>query len=71
MTFEENKKFKKSLILAGVLNIFGLLLVLLSHLKLTPMTIILSTAVGGFLIGMAVLLYLYVVIQDLRKQKIL
>ncbi|HEX9756578.1 MAG TPA: hypothetical protein VGB26_02105 [Nitrospiria bacterium] len=71
MASENVKKFNKALMFAGIFNIIGLLLVSFSLFKVTPITIILSTGVGGLLIGMAVLLYLKVVIQDLRKQKIL
>jgi hypothetical protein len=68
---EGSGRFNKVIVLASIFNILGLLLVLLPLLKLTPITILLSTGGGGLLIGAAVFLYLYVVIQDLRQRKML
>jgi hypothetical protein len=71
MESESTGRFYKVIAVAGVFNILGLLLVLLPLLMLTPITILLSTGLGGMLIALAELLYLYVVFQDLRRRKAL
>jgi hypothetical protein len=68
---ETSGRFNKFIVFASILNILGLFFVLLPLLRLTPITILLSTGLGGLLIGAAVLLYLYVVLQDLRRRKML
>ncbi len=66
----ENKKFNRIIALAGALNIIGLLSIVLTALKLTPITLIVSLTLGGVLIGLALVLYLYVVIYDLKTRKV-
>ena len=67
----ENKKFNRIIALAGILNILGLLSIVLTAFTLTPITLIVSLTFGGVLIGLALVLYLYVVIQDLKTRKVL
>ncbi|HWP91163.1 MAG TPA: hypothetical protein VNN20_03055 [Thermodesulfobacteriota bacterium] len=67
----ENKKFNSIIVLAGILNILGLLSIVLTAFNLTPITLIISLTFGGVLIGLALVLYLYVVIQDLKARKVL
>jgi hypothetical protein len=67
----ENKKFNRIIVLAGILNILGLLSIVLTAFNLTPITLIVSLTFGGVLIGLALVLYLYVVIQDLKTRKVL
>ena len=65
------KKLKKIIIVAGILNIIGLIFINVTILKLTPLTLVSSITVGGALILISILLYLYAVINELRTQKIL
>jgi len=67
----ENRKLNRLIALAGILNIIGLLSIVLTALKLTPITLIVSLTFGGVLIGLALVLYLYVVIKDLKARKVL
>ena len=68
---QESGKLDKLITLAGVINILGLIPIIVSLLELTPITLIISVTFGGILIAIALLLYIYVVIQDLRMQKVL
>ena len=65
------KKLKKIIIVAGILNIIGLIFINVTILKLTPLTLVSSITVGGALILISILLYIYAVISELRTQKIL
>ncbi len=71
MVIDDCKCLMKILILACVLDIFGLSLIIISILKLTPITIIVSITLGGSLILIAIVLYCYVVIRELRIRKVL
>ncbi len=62
---------KKAVITAGVLNVIALLTIILALVNFTPLTLILSVSVGGALMGLAMLIYIVVVITDLRKQGVL
>jgi len=62
---------KKAVITAGVLNVIALLTIILALVNFTPLTLILSVSVGGALMGLAILIYIAVVITDLRKQGVL
>ena len=62
---------KKAVITAGVLNVIALLTIILALVNFTPMTLILSVSVGGTLMGLAIIIYIVVVITDLRKQGVL
>jgi hypothetical protein len=68
---ENSGRLNRLIALAGILNIIGLLSIVLTALKLTPITLIVSLTFGGVLIGFALVLYLYVVIQDLKARKVL
>jgi hypothetical protein len=67
----ESGRFCRAITVAGLLNILGLILVLLSLFMLTPITLIVSVTFGGILIGVALLIYIYVVIQDLKMRKVI
>jgi hypothetical protein len=67
----ENKKFNRIIAFAGIFNILGLLSIILTAFSLTPVTLIVSLTFGGVLIGLALVLYLFVVIQDLKARKVL
>ena len=62
---------RKLVLIAGILNIIALLTILLSIFNFTPLTLIISVSVGGALIGLSVLLYIIVVVTDLRERGVL
>ncbi|MGD9651512.1 MAG: hypothetical protein AB7V12_04000 [Candidatus Dadabacteria bacterium] len=62
---------RKLVLIAGILNIIALLTILLSIFNFTPLTLIISVSVGGALIGLSVLLYIIVVITDLKERGVL
>lgn len=68
---EDTGNLDKVITGAGILNILGLILIRVSLLKLTTITLIVSITFRGFLIVVAVILYLNAVIQDLRIRKVL
>lgn len=62
---------RKVVITASVLNILALLLIILSIVHFTPFTLLASVSIGGALMGIAILLYIVVVISDLRRRGVL
>lgn len=62
---------RKLVLIAGILNIIALLTILLSIFNFTPLTLIISVSVGGALIGLSVLLYIIVVVTDLKERGVL
>lgn len=58
---------RKLLIAGGVLNVLALFLIILNVLNFTPVTLLASVSVAGALMGIAILLYLIVVVADLRR----
>lgn len=62
---------RKVVIVASVLNILALLLIILSIVNFTPFTLLASVSVGGALMGAAILLYIIVVLTDLRRRGVL
>ena len=62
---------RKLVLIAGILNIIALFTILLSIFKFTPLTLIISVSVGGALIGLSVLLYIVVVVTDLKERGVL
>lgn len=62
---------RKLVLIAGVLDIIALLTIMLAIFNFTPLTLIVSVSVGGALIGLSVLLYVVVVITDLRERGVL
>jgi len=62
---------RKVVILGSVLNILALLLIILSILNFTPFTLLASVSIGGALMGTAILLYIIVVVSDLRRRGVL
>ena len=65
------KKLKKLIVVAGLLDIVGLIFIIVTILKLTPLTLATSVTVGGAFILVSIILYLYAVINELLTQKIL
>lgn len=62
---------RKLVLIAGILNIIALLTILLSIFRFTPLTLIISVSVGGALIGLSVLMYIVVVVTDLKERGVL
>jgi hypothetical protein len=62
---------RKVVLTAGLLNILALLSILLAIIKFTPLTMVISISIGGALMGLAILLYVVVVITDLRQRGVL
>ena len=58
---------RKLLIAGGVLNVLALFLIVLNVLNFTPVTLLASVSVAGALMGIGILLYLIVVVADLRR----
>jgi len=71
MNNETHPWVRKAVVTAGVLNIIALLTIILSLVDFTPLTLIISISIGGGLMGLAILIYIIVVIRDLHKQGIL
>ncbi len=66
-----SEKLSKVLLGACILNLIGMVLLMLAYMRMTPVVMMLSLGLGGMLVSAAFLLYLYVVIQDLRRRKAL
>jgi len=62
---------RKVVIIASVLNILALLTFILSTVWLTPITLVISVSIGGVLMAVAIILYIVVVIADLRRRGVL
>ena len=62
---------RKVVIIASVLNILALLTFILSTVWLTPMPLVISVSIGGVLMAVAIILYIIVVIADLRRRGVL
>ena len=59
---------RKLVIIGGVLNAFALLLIILSVIHFTPLTLLASVSISGILMGIAIVLYIIIVIADLRRR---
>lgn len=66
-----NHKLNKILVIASILNIIGLVSILMPIFKLTPLTLISSVTFGGILIAFSVIIYIYVVILDMRNKGVI
>ena len=62
---------RKAVVIACVLNVIALLLIVLSIIKFTPLTMIASVSVSGGLMGLAILIYIVIVVRDLHQEGIL
>jgi hypothetical protein len=62
---------RKVVIVASVLNILALLTIILSIINLTPLTLIISVSIGGGLMAISIILYIIVVVTDLRRRGVL
>ncbi len=60
-----------ALIIAGILNIIGMILIVIPVVKLTPLTLIISAVFGGGLVIISIAVYAAVVTRDLIKRGIL
>lgn len=63
--------YTTSLIIAGILNILGMILIIIPVVKLTPLTLIISAVFGGGLVILSIAIYVAVVTRELIKQGIL
>ena len=68
---EKPPRVNKWFLLAGAINIAGMLLVISSIVRLTPTTMMLSVGGGGALLAVALLIYLANVAYDLRRRNLL
>ena len=68
---EKPPRVNKWFLLAGGINIAGMLLVISSIVRLTPTTMMLSLGGGGALLAIALLIYLGNVAYDLRRRNLL
>jgi hypothetical protein len=59
------------LIIAGILNILGMILIIMPVVQLTPLTLIISAVFGGGLVILSIAMYAAVVTRDLIKRGIL
>jgi hypothetical protein len=59
------------LIIAGILNILGMILIIMPVVQLTPLTLIISAVFGGGLVVLSIAIYAAVVTRDLIKRGIL
>ncbi len=60
-----------ALIIAGILNIIGMILIVIPVVKLTPLTLIISAVFGGGLVIISIAVYAAVVTRDLIKRGVL
>lgn len=64
-------QFQKYVTYASILMIIGLVITILAMIRLEPILFALFMSVGVLVMGIAILLYLYVVIKDLRLHKVI
>lgn len=62
---------RKVVIAASVLNILALLTIILSIVNLTPLTLIIAVSIGGGLMALSIILYIIVVVTDLKRRGVL
>lgn len=62
---------RKAVIIACVLNIIALLAIILSIIKFSPLTMMASVSIGGGLLGLAILIYIVIVVRDLHNEGVL
>ena len=62
---------RKAVIIASVLNIAAIVLIVLSIVNFTPLTLLLSIALSGALMATAIILYVIVVLINLRQRGVL
>jgi hypothetical protein len=68
---ERPPRVNRSFLVAGAINIVGMLLVVSGIVRLTPTTMMLSVGGGGALLAVALLIYLVNVAYDLRRRNLL
>ncbi len=68
---EKPPRVNKWFLLAGMINIIGMLLVVSAIVRLTPTTMMLSVGCGGMLLIVSLLIYGVNVAYDLRKRNLL
>jgi hypothetical protein len=60
-----------ALIISGILNIMGMILIIIPVVELTPLTLIISAVFGGGLVIISIAIYATIVTRDLIKRGIL
>lgn len=68
---ENNPWVRKAVIIACVLNIIALLAIILSIIRFSPITMMASVSIGGGLLGLAILIYVVIVVRDLHNEGVL
>lgn len=68
---EKPPRVNKWFLLAGAIQIAGMLLVISGLVRLTPTTMMLSVGGGGTLLAISLVIYLVNVAYDLRKRNLL
>ncbi len=63
--------FNVFVIIAGTLNILGMILIIIPVVELTPLTLIISAVFGGGLVILSIAIYAAVVTRDLIRRGIL
>ena len=62
---------RKLVITGGILNVLALSLIILNVVNFSPLSLLASVSIGGVLMGVAILLYVVVVVADLIRRGIL
>lgn len=62
---------RKLVIIGGVLNILALSLIILSVVSFTPVTLLASVSISRLLMDIALVLYVVLVIVDLRRRGVI
>ena len=68
---EKPPRVNRWFLVAGAINIAGMLLVISGIVRLTPTTMMLSVGGGGMLLTIALLIYVANVAYDLRRRNLL
>lgn len=71
MNNNKNDKFDEIVTIAGLINIFGLASIILSIFGFDPLTFATSITIGGIFIAIAIIIYVYIVVKDMRNKGVL
>lgn len=64
-------QFQKYVTYASILMIIGLAITILAMIRLEPLIFALFMSAGVLIMGVAILLYFYVVMKDLKLHKVI
>ena len=62
---------RKFVVAGGILNVLALLLIILNVVNFSPLSVLASVSISGVLMGVAIFLYVLVVIGDLIRRGVL